>query len=277
MFRKKVQMLILSAAIAGTMALPVSAAEATTPVDPGVSNEIVNDGTNDVLDENEEDSSDENTVGDISSDDLTVTDEEGEGETGLPDEEQLNNVQEDMLGSISLSLTEGKEGTTIEGITFNCVKVADITGGEYILTDTFASTGVDLNNLKNADEAAEAAKALAEANDIDGVSAKTDSDGRLVFSDLEVGVYLITAEDTEDYDIVTPALVAIPSWNEEAKDMAYDLEVEPKHTEREDVPEEPGAPQTNVFSPVYLYFGGAAALAAITVTGNIIYKRRKNK
>ena len=260
MFRKKVQLLILSAAIAGTMALPVSAAETIAPIE----------ASSEVMDE-------EIPSEEISSDDLTVTDEEGEGETGLPDGEQLGNVQEDSLGSISISLTEGKEGTSMEGVAFNCVKVADITNGEYVLTDTFASAGVDLNNLKNADEAAEAAKILAGASDIQGVSVSTDSEGKLVFSDLEVGVYLITAEDTETYDIVTPALVAIPSWSEEIKDMAYDLEVEPKHTEREDVTEEPGAPQTNVFSPIYLYFGGAVIVAVVAVTGNIIYRRRKNK
>lgn len=275
MFRKKVQMLILSAAIAGTMALPVSAAEATVPVDePGVSDEVVNDDANDAM---EDDATDAGEMDEISPDDLTVTDDEGNGETGLPDEEQLVNVQEDTLGSISITLTEGKEGTSLEGVNFHCTKVADIIGGEYVLTEAFSDAEIDLNNLKNADEAAEAAKKLVEVEAEDGASAKTDADGKLVFSELEAGVYLVSADDTETYDIITPALVAIPSWNEEAKDMAYDLEVEPKHTEREDVPEEPGAPQTNVFSPVYLYFGGAAALAAITVTGNIIYKRRKNK
>ena len=98
-----------------------------------------------------------------------------------------------------------------------------------------------------------------------------------MFSNLGTGVYLLKAEDTETYDIITPALVAVPSWDEEAKGMAYELEVEPKHSEREVVPDEPGSPQTNVFSPVYLYFGGAAVLAVVAVGGNIIYKRRKNK
>ena len=287
MFRKKVRMLLLSAALAGTMALPVSAAETTAPsetTDISVEDPTLNtDDEATSTEENvgaasdEENYSDEMNPSDetITSDDLTITGEEGEGETGLPDEEQLVNVQEDMLGSISITLTEGKEGTSLNGVTFHCTKVADITGGEYVLTEAFSDVDIDLNNLKNADEAAEAAKKLVEVEAEDGASAKTDADGKLVFSELDAGVYLVSADDTETYDIVTPALVAIPSWNEEAKEMAYDLDVEPKHTEREDEEEEPGAPQTNVFSPVYLYFGGAAALAAITVTGNIIYKRRK--
>lgn len=264
MFRKKVRMLILSAAIAGAMVLPVSAAETTAPTE-NISNETVDD------------SGSSNTEV-ITSDDLTVIGENADGETGLPDTGQLANVQEESTGSISITLTEGKEGTSAEGITFHCIKTADITGGEYVLTEAFADTKINLNDLQNADDAAEAAKKLAQIDGAEGESGKTDAEGKLLFSDLRAGVYLLKAEDSENYDVITPALLAVPSWDEGAQGMAYDLEVEPKHTEREEESEEPGAPQTNVFSPVYLYFGGAAALAAFTVTGNIIYKkRRKNK
>lgn len=265
MFRKKVRMLILSAAIAGTMVLPVSAAETTSPAE-NVSNEAANVSENDNI---------QTDV--ITSDDLTVSGEDGEGETGLPDSSQLANVQEENTGSISVSLTEGKEGTSVEGITFHCVKVADIIGGEYVLTEAYADTKIDLNGLKNADDAAEAAKNLAQVEGAEGETGKTDAEGKLVFSNLGTGVYLLSAEDTATYDVITPALVAVPSWDEEAQGMVYDLEVEPKHSEREVVPDEPESPQTNVFSPVYLYFGGAAVLAVVAVGGNIIYKRRKNK
>ncbi len=265
MFRKKVRMLILSAAIAGTMVLPVSAAETTAPAE-NVSNEAANVSENDNI---------QTDV--ITSDDLTVSGEGEKGETGLPDKEHLADVEEENTGSISIGLTEGKAGTSVEGITFHCIKVADITGGEYVLTEAFADTKVNLNELKNADEASEAAKKLAQVEGAEGETGKTDAEGKLVFSNLGTGVYLLKAEDTETYDIITPALVAVPSWDEEAKGMAYELEVEPKHSEREVVPDEPGSPQTNVFSPVYLYFGGAAVLAVVAVGGNIIYKRRKNK
>lgn len=266
MFRKRIRLLILSAAVAGTMVLPVTAAEITAPAD-NKSNEAVDAGGNN------------NIQADIiTSDDLIISGEGGEGETGLPNSGQLANVQEESTGSISISMTEGKEGTSVEGITFHCVKVADITGGEYVLTEAFAGTKINLNGLKNADDAAEAAKKLEKVEGAEGEAGKTDSEGKLMFSNLGTGVYLLTAEDTETYDVITPALIAVPSWDEEAQGMTYDLEVEPKHTEREEGSEEPGSPQTNVFSPVYLYFGGAVALAVVAVTGNIIYnKRRKNK
>lgn len=267
MFRKKARMLILTAMLAGSMVLPVSAAGSAE--------------NNVSMENNQKKSVEQDNVSDgdtVSDEDLLVLEGGSEGEMPLPDTEKLTDVQLSETGSISITLTAGKEGTSVEGVPFSCIKVADINGGEYTLTEQFADSGVNLNDLQNSDDAAAAAKKLAEIAGTGSGTITTDAQGHLEFLDLEVGVYLLTAADTETYDMVTPALVAIPTWSDEEQGMVYDLEVEPKHTEREEAPdEEPGAPQTNVFSPVYLYFGGAVAIAAAAVTGNIIYKRRKNK
>lgn len=267
MFRKKARMLILTAMLAGTMVLPVSAAGSDD---------------NNVTMENNQETSMEESNGDggvnVNKDDLLVSEDGNEGEIPLPDDEKLSEVRLLETGSISVTLTAGKEGTSVEGVPFSCIKVADINGGEYTLTEQYADSGVNLNELHNSEDAAAAAKKLAEIAGAGHETITTDAQGHLEFTELEVGVYLLLAEDTETYDLVTPAVVAIPTWSEDEQGMVYDIDVEPKHTEREEIPaEEPGAPQTNVFSPVYLYFGGAVIVAVVAVTGNIIYRRRKNK
>lgn len=209
----------------------------------------------------------------ITEDDMTVKDEEGVGLPTVPDI-----VDEETLGTISVQLTDGKQGTSKSGIKFVCTKVADIEKGEYIKIDAFKDVDVDLNKLNSAKDLESAAAKFAKKADAASSNAVTDENGKLVFSDLEVGVYLIAAEDKAEYDVITPSLVAVPTWNEENGEMSYEMAVEPKHSPRPDKPgENPNAPQTNVDSPVLLYFGGAAILIVAGVVGNVIYKKHKKK
>ena len=154
--------------------------------------------------------------------------------------------------------------------------------------DAYKSTSIDFTSLENSDAVDGAAKSLAAVvgNTADATTT-TDESGKASFSGLEVGVYLITAEDTDTYDTISPSLLAIPTWNENEGDMIYDVSVEPKHTPKPDTssPEKSSsgssktAPQTNVedHTKEYITIGSicfAGAVAAATVT---VVKKKKNK
>lgn len=217
---------------------------------------------------------------------LTVDLDGSEGDSILMEDDRLQAVMDNVTGTITVTLTDGKEGTSKSGVEFSCDKIADITGGEYVLTEQYQASGVDLNSIANASDMETAAQKLAETVQPSGLTATTSEDGTLVFQDLEVGVYLLSATNDDNYDEVTPALVAIPTWSEETGDMVYDINVTPKHTERPDEPvKEPeasenpgttnGAPQTNAYSPVLLYFGGAAAIVVILVIANFLFRKKR--
>lgn len=199
-----------------------------------------------------------------------------EGENSLLDSDKLSQV-EDATGSIKITLTDGKKGTSKEDVEISCLKVADITNGEYVLEDQYKSSGVDLNDIKNASELEAAATKLAKVAG-NGTLLTTDMNGVTKFDDLGVGVYLITATNDQNYDDVTPFLIGIPTWSDEQGSMVYDLEVSPKHTPKPEESKTPkSCPQTNLDSPILWYFGGAALVLCGLVAVNVAWKKKVNK
>lgn len=210
---------------------------------------------------------------------LIIDNEGSDGESSLLSEEMLSSVL-DGTGSITVSLSDGAEGTSLEGVEFSCTKVGDVVKGEYELLDGYTGLGVDLNKINNAKDLESSAEKLSQVAGSDYVLT-TDSLGRVVFSGLDVGVYLLTATNTDNYDDVTPFLISIPTWDEAEGDMMYDVTVIPKHEAKEVPPEETttgkGAPQTSVDSNAYLYFGGAVVALVALVAFNVVYSRCKNR
>ena len=196
------------------------------------------------------------------------------GENSLLSKGKLDKVEE-KVGTISLTLTDGKTGTSKQNVEFALTKVADVVRGEYVLDKAYGDIGIDLNNIKNASDLEAAATKLVEVAGRDTV-VKTDLNGKLVFSDLSVGVYLIYATNDDKYDDVTPLLVSIPTWSESEGNMMYDVNVIPKHTPKPEKPCTPNrsCPQTDLNSPVLWYFGGALGLAVLLVVVNKVGKKR---
>lgn len=196
-------------------------------------------------------------------------------------EEQLDSEQMGKAGSITIKLTDGEEGTSKEGVEFSYTFVATIEKGEYVLLDD--STDIDLNQIETAEELEQAAEALSETSiSSDGV-ATTDQDGKVVISDLQAGVYLLVAENTANYETITPTLIAIPTWDETKGDMLYDVTVIPKHTPNpiEDTPGESVAPQTNLENHTYVYLSIAVVLLSVSAVllfvGRILKRSKKNR
>lgn len=104
-----------------------------------------------------------------------------------------------------------------------------------MLTGELKTCGIDLNELETADKMQKAAESIfreASAKKISGIIKHTDSSGYVKFENLENGIYLLAAEDINKYDNISPALIAVPVFDEESSEtngMKYDITVHPKH------------------------------------------------
>lgn len=187
-------------------------------------------------------------------------------------------------GSITISLTEGKQGTTKEEITFCSYKIADIENGLYTLKPEFENTGINLNRIQTADQLRSAAKTFADLNLIPEKTTETDKSGTAILSDLDEGGYLIWSKNDPKYDLIEPAIIAVPTWNEVTGEMLYDIKIEPKHSPRPgkvvvDMPKKQSHgfnPKTGDEFPIrqMVILISLATVGAITI---VLLKKRKDK
>lgn len=149
------------------------------------------------------------------------------------------------------------------------VKVADIIDGECCLYDKYSSTGIDLNKIETANDLKNASEKLAAFKESDATQV-TDNKGITVFKNLDEAVYLIYAEPKEKQDQVEPALISIPTWNEEEGTMMLDVELFPKHVSKNE------PPKTGDTNNNLIPLGMALVLSG--VAGSIcLYLNKKNK
>lgn len=217
-----------------------------------------------------------NTTKEVTKEELVVnsTNQNSKGEQTLPTKEQLAEVKEEKTGSIAIQLTDGKAGSNKNGIRFSCVKVADVVAGEYVLDTRYQQSGVDLNGVDSAAALKTVAEKLSGYRTGEEKTAITDQNGAVSFSNLEVGVYLIQGEDNPTFDVIEPALIAIPTWSDEEKEMLYEVTMEPKHTPRPDQPNHT-APQTGLQDRTLYYLAGAGGCIAVAGVLLLIGRKRK--
>lgn len=194
----------------------------------------------------------------------------------LPESVEDVNVQE--RGSIEIELTAGGKNTSREGVTFQYTKVAEIQEGQYVLEDTYKNSGVDLNQIEYAEELDEAAEKLSFYEKTDG-SCTTNEKGIAQIQDLDVGVYLLYVSDQGNYDKVMPALIAVPTWDEEEGAMLYNVKVLPKHTapaeKKETVTESKKPIKTGDSQDLFTWITGM--IAAVGITFIVLLMRRRNE
>ena len=186
-------------------------------------------------------------------------------------EETQTGQSAEQMGSVTVQLTPGKEGTSAANVEFSLTKVGEIQDSTYVLLPEYESTKIDLNTLTTAEQLESAAKKLAEiAKQEPGK--KTDGNGQVVFEKQELGVYLLTAKDQPGYDLVSPTLLSIPT-TETDETLHYDIKVEPKHTPR---PAEHTAPQTGLYDATIWYVAGGVLLLVLA-GGLVIAAKRHGK
>ena len=209
----------------------------------------------------------------LNENDLVIDETTDSGEQVLPDQKNLEQVEASKKGSIQVILTDGKAGTDKSNVKIRCQKVADIMDGEYVLTDTYKKSEVDLNAIENANDLKTAAEKLLATAGESTSAAPTDAEGFVTFKNLEVGVYLIFAQDTETYDTVEPSLIAVPTWNDSEGEMQYDVMIAPKHTEKPEK-EDNVAPQTSLQENTWKYVTAAGICVCGALFCTILYKRK---
>lgn len=180
-----------------------------------------------------------------------------------------------LKGSIEIQLEETEEKVSRNNVEFQLIKCGEVIDGEFKLIDSYKSLNIDLNNLNNADELLKVAIQLDEFsknNKEVGILKSTNSSGYLKYDNLDIGIYLITVNNQNNYDTISPFIVSIPTFNEISGNMDYNIKAIPKH-EKVIIENVPTGDNTKTENYMYLFIGSASIL----VLGMFIYIIKKNK
>ena len=137
-------------------------------------------------------------------------------------------------GSVTVAIREA-DGTAVPGGTLTVIPVADAVYDDgnnlFVYTEEFAECGLDLQRIdaeeNGAPGLAEELAAWAGEKGIAGTDKEIDKDGKAVFEELPLGLYLfIQKTPAEGYESVHPFLVTVPLWDGEK--LVYDVEAGPK-------------------------------------------------
>lgn len=141
---------------------------------------------------------------------------------------------EEVKGSVTVNLEEGKKGTSVKNVELELIKIADIINGQYFLINDLQNTEVNLNTLETAEDMKNAAYTISKitvSKNIVGTRKTTNDYGTVKFDLLENGVYLLQATDINKYENIVSTLISVPAFNNESKNsMNYDISIIPKHS-----------------------------------------------
>ncbi len=193
-------------------------------------------------------------------------------------------------GSLILKAVSQTNGKRISGLRFSAYRVAEYANGSYRMLPIYEASGVDLN-LETAALQREAAETLdryiAACGISETASGLTDFNGKLVFSNLELGVYLICAGSSANEGVTvesTPFLVMIPMTSPDKTELFYEITAEPKLTTDKpvtppvDTPDDPDLPQTGQENASAIYvLTGLAALIILSGFLNPLITRKKRQ
>ena len=141
---------------------------------------------------------------------------------------------EEVKGSVTVNLEEGKKGTSVKNVELELIKVGDVVNGQYLFIDDLQDIEIDLNTLETAEDMKNAAYTISKitvSKNIVGTRKTTNDYGTVKFDQLEKGVYLLQATDINRYENIMPTLISVPVFNNESKNgMNYDISIIPKHS-----------------------------------------------
>lgn len=147
-------------------------------------------------------------------------------------------------GSVEVRLND--IGTLKKNVNFKLYQV-----GEEELTECFQNTNIIIGNLQYASDWENAAKVLVEHDSLTTVSSyagTTDEDGVVLFSSLNMGIYLLVQDGKSEYGVIAPTLLVL---SEDGEKGTADLIVKPKaetpteDAKPEDVKQEDAKPDDN--------------------------------
>lgn len=146
-------------------------------------------------------------------------------------------------GSITVVMINKADKQPLESREVTAVKIADCSFSEsditFSLNSDFADTEVDLNEP----DSAQILYSSVKSKDIDGITVKTDSDGKAVFSSCEIGAYLVYSPE----DIFAPFVVLVPMVTDDGS--CFEVVATPKIDLSEEPSTEPES-ETTTTEPV---------------------------
>lgn len=151
---------------------------------------------------------------------------------------------DDTLGSITVELSDSDTDKPITTGVLTLYKVASLnSNGSYTYTSDFASSGIELTVREST--LATLLTQWAVSQGVTGTVGTPNSDGKVTFSNLEVGLYLIVPTTNPTNYNMNPSLVSIPNVAGEGE---YDVMVEAKleSTYIPTTPDEPTPTTTTV-------------------------------
>lgn len=144
----------------------------------------------------------------------------------------------DRRGSITLDMIY--QGTKVPGGSLTLYRVADAvkvdTGYAFAYTEEYAGCQVAVDDPSAAKVTAALSQLIAQKG-YKGTVKSINKQGKVTFSDLELGLYLLIQEKAAPgYNAVSPFLVSVPNYRDEH--YIYDVDASPK-LELERAPTEP--------------------------------------
>ncbi len=144
--------------------------------------------------------------------------------------------KEDRTGSITVILQQTDEKgavTPFQNISVSLYKIGSVRsdmGAAYFDFDApFTQAGIEITDTKTASQWIDAAKTLSgllEGSGIAGDSRVSDENGKISYSDLAQGIYLLTATKSDSEVTMSPILLTVPFMEE--GDWVYDIASYPK-------------------------------------------------
>lgn len=181
----------------------------------------------------------------------------------------------ERTGSISVTMKMGE--TVVPGGALTVYRVGEIheDDGNYDfqLTGDFVSSDVSLDDIQSPETAASLAT-YAKGNEISGIIKKVDDNGKAVFSELQLGLYLVVQNKAASgYKKAKPFLVSVPAVEDGL--YVYDVDASPKvEVEKapDPTPTPPRLPQTGQLNwpiPVLTVLG-----IALFIVGWALYRKK---
>ncbi len=139
-----------------------------------------------------------------------------------------------VKGSVEVNLTvslgsSDEENTPLENYSVGLCKVANLVSGQYTLTSDFEDTGLSIDNLffQSKDKSALEVEQYIRKHGISYIKKKTNLQGKLKFSNLSDGIYLVFASDFENIEYTfNPFFAYIPTADN--NEMVYNIVSVPK-------------------------------------------------
>lgn len=163
-------------------------------------------------------------------------------------------------GCITITLPGSLEVVPGNEMYFSYAKVGRMEKGKFVLQDEYVESDIDLNQLETAKELQDAAEELQSYVRQGGIVTMNE-DGIVRIENLEEGVYLLNDYGDSQYEMI-PTLLYIPTWEEDEKEMTYDITLEPKYHENLENPDTGDTSNGNI----YFVFGLISLIIVMIVS-----------